>query len=168
MSQFCFRFSWNSIQNTPLSGFPCQNWWIHRSHSPRGTQILITKSGFHRSIVYKYLPLVVFPLCSKRLCPLFLQQKLLQLLPFSSHPNPYHLGWVQKNGPRLLVSQCFLVTFEIVQFKDTDLCDVSPLDYIDLLLHSNLLLPKTKPSCPSQSVCLSLFGAPITTKQSSS
>ena len=50
------------------------------------------------------------------------------------HPKPYHLGWVQKDGPRLLVSQHYLVTFAIGQFKDTVLCDVSTLDCFELLL----------------------------------
>jgi hypothetical protein len=44
------------------------------------------------------------------------------------HPQPYQLGWVQKDGPRLLVSKRCLVTFSIGQFKDIVLCDVSPLD----------------------------------------
>lgn len=52
----------------------------------------------------------------------------------SPHPQPYQLGWVQKEGPRILVSQSCLVTFAIGQFKDTVLCDVSPLDCADLLL----------------------------------
>jgi hypothetical protein len=50
------------------------------------------------------------------------------------HTQPYQLGWVQKDGPRLLVSKRCLVTFAIGQFKDTVLCDVSPLDCVDLLL----------------------------------
>jgi len=50
------------------------------------------------------------------------------------HPNPYHLEWVQKDGPHLLLSQRYLVTFSIRQLKDTILCDVSPLDCLDLLL----------------------------------
>ena len=50
------------------------------------------------------------------------------------HPHPYQLGWVQKDGPHLLVSERCLVTFAIGQFKDTVLCDVSPLDCSDLLL----------------------------------
>lgn len=50
------------------------------------------------------------------------------------HPQPYQLGWVQKDGPHILVSQRCLVTFAIGQFKDTVLCDVSPLDCSDLLL----------------------------------
>jgi hypothetical protein len=50
------------------------------------------------------------------------------------HPQPYQLGWVQKDGPRLLVSKRCLVTFAIGQFKDIFLCDVSPLDCVDFLL----------------------------------
>ena len=50
------------------------------------------------------------------------------------HPKLYHLGWVQKDGPHLLVSQCFLITFSIGQFKYTFLCGVFPLDCCDLLL----------------------------------
>jgi hypothetical protein len=50
------------------------------------------------------------------------------------HPQTYQLGWVQKDGPRLLVSKHCLVNFSIGQFKDTVLCDVSPLDCVDLLL----------------------------------
>jgi hypothetical protein len=44
------------------------------------------------------------------------------------HLQPYQLEGVQKDGPRLLV------TFTIGQFKDIVLCDVSPLDCVDLLL----------------------------------
>jgi hypothetical protein len=50
------------------------------------------------------------------------------------HPQPYQLGWVQNDGPRLLVSKRYLVTFAIGQFKDTILCDVYPLDCEDFLL----------------------------------
>ena len=50
------------------------------------------------------------------------------------HPHPYQLGWVQKDGPCLLVYEQCLVTFAIGQFKDIVLCDVSPLDCLDLLL----------------------------------
>jgi hypothetical protein len=52
----------------------------------------------------------------------------------TTHPETYQLGWVQKDGPRLLVSKCCLVNFSIFQFKDTVLYDVSPLDCVDLLL----------------------------------
>jgi len=50
------------------------------------------------------------------------------------HPKPYHLGWVQKDGPRLLVSKQCLVTFAIGAFHDNVLYNVSPLDCSDLLL----------------------------------
>ena len=50
------------------------------------------------------------------------------------HPHPYYLGWVQKDGPHILLSERFLVTFSIGQFKDTILYDVSPLDCSYLLL----------------------------------
>ena len=50
------------------------------------------------------------------------------------HPHPSPLGWVQKDGPRLLVFERCLVTFATRQFKDIVLCDVSPLDCSNLLL----------------------------------
>jgi hypothetical protein len=50
------------------------------------------------------------------------------------HPQPYQLRWVQKDGPHLLVSKHYLVTFAIGQFKDIVLCDVSPLYCVDFLL----------------------------------
>lgn len=48
-------------------------------------------------------------------------QKLVQRLhlPTTPHPKPYQLGWVQKGGPQLLVSQCCAVTFAIGPFIDT-------------------------------------------------
>jgi hypothetical protein len=51
------------------------------------------------------------------------------------HAQTYQLGWVQKDGPRLLVSKRCLANFSIGQFKDTVLCDVSPLDCVDFLLY---------------------------------
>ena len=50
------------------------------------------------------------------------------------HPQPYQLGWVQKDGPHLLVSKHCLVTFAIGQFKDIFFYDVSHLDCVDFLL----------------------------------
>ena len=47
-------------------------------------------------------------------------------LTITPHPKPYHLGWVKKDGPWLLVSQLCLVTFAIGVFQDNVLCDVSP------------------------------------------
>jgi hypothetical protein len=63
-------------------------------------------------------------------------QSLVNLLNLVTTPHlqPYRLGWVQKDGPRLLVSKCCLVTFAIGQFKDIVLYDVSHLDCADLLL----------------------------------
>jgi len=55
-------------------------------------------------------------------------------LPTTPHPHPYQLGWVRKDGPRLTISQCCAVTFAIGPFRDTVVCDVSPLDCADLLL----------------------------------
>jgi hypothetical protein len=55
-------------------------------------------------------------------------------LPKVPHPSPYHLGWVQKDGPRLLVNKRCVVTFSIGPFQYTVECDVSPLYCVDLLL----------------------------------
>jgi hypothetical protein len=46
-------------------------------------------------------------------------QDLVQCLqlPTTPHPEPYHLGWVQKEGPRLTVSRCCAVTFAIGPFE---------------------------------------------------
>jgi len=55
-------------------------------------------------------------------------------LPTTPHLAPYQLGWVQKDGPRLTVFQRCVVTFFIGAFRDTVICDVSPLDCVDLIL----------------------------------
>jgi hypothetical protein len=55
-------------------------------------------------------------------------------LPITPHPDPYQLGRVQKGGPCITISQCCIVTFSIVPFRDTMVSDVSPLYYVDLLL----------------------------------
>jgi len=49
-------------------------------------------------------------------------------------PSPYQLGWVLKDGPRLMVTWRCAVTFAIGPFRDSVLCDVSPLDCADFLL----------------------------------
>jgi hypothetical protein len=54
------------------------------------------------------------------------------------HLAPYQLSWVQKEGPRLTVSQCCVVTFVIGPFWDTVVCDVSPLDCVDLFTWPSL------------------------------
>jgi len=41
---------------------------------------------------------------------------------------------VQKGGPNLTISWWCVMTFFIGPFQDTMLCDVSPLDCVDLLL----------------------------------
>jgi hypothetical protein len=55
-------------------------------------------------------------------------------LPTTPHPDPYHLGWVQKDSPRITISRCCVVTFAIGPFRDTVIWDVSPLDCVDILL----------------------------------
>jgi len=55
-------------------------------------------------------------------------------LPTTPHPAPYELGWVQKDGPQIMVSQRCIVTFSIGAFHDNVLCDVSSLDCADLIL----------------------------------
>ena len=55
-------------------------------------------------------------------------------LPTTAHMTPYHLGWVQKDGPHVMVTQCCSLTFSIGPFHDIVLCDVSPLDCTHVLL----------------------------------
>lgn len=52
----------------------------------------------------------------------------------TSHPQTYHLGWVQKEAPRMCVSQQCIVTFVTGPFCDTVTCDVAPLDCVDTLV----------------------------------
>lgn len=51
-----------------------------------------------------------------------------------SSPFLYHLGWVQQGGPRTRVTLQCAITFSIGPFKDKVICDVAPLDCVDLLL----------------------------------
>jgi hypothetical protein len=55
-------------------------------------------------------------------------------LPTTPHLTPYQLGWVQKDGPCVMVTQRCALTFSIDPFCDIVLCDVSPLDCADVLL----------------------------------
>jgi hypothetical protein len=55
-------------------------------------------------------------------------------LPTTPHLDPYQLGWVQRGGPCITIARCCAVTFSIGPFRDIVVCDVSPLDYVDLLL----------------------------------
>jgi hypothetical protein len=55
-------------------------------------------------------------------------------LPTTPHLDPYHPGRVQKGGPHITIARCFFVTFSIGPFRDTMICDMSPLDCVDLLL----------------------------------
>jgi hypothetical protein len=56
------------------------------------------------------------------------------VLPTTPHLTPYQLGRVHMNGPHVMVTQLCAITFSIVHFHDIVLCNVSPLDYIDVLL----------------------------------
>jgi hypothetical protein len=48
-----------------------------------------------------------------------ISQELVQhlQLPTTPHPDPYHLGWVQKNGPRITIARCCIVTFRHWSFS---------------------------------------------------
>jgi hypothetical protein len=63
-------------------------------------------------------------------------QDLVQrlVLPTTPHLTPYKLGWVQKDGPHVRVTQCFALTLAINPFRDIVLCDVSPLDCANVLM----------------------------------
>ena len=89
--------------------------FIHNCQIKDSLALLIMDNGSHKNMV---------------------SQELVNCLHLitTPHQNPYHIGWVQKDGPLLLVSQRCLVTFSIGQFKDTVLCDISPLDFLDLVL----------------------------------
>jgi len=50
------------------------------------------------------------------------------------HPDPYKLGCVQKGGPWLTISHRCAVNFAIGPFRDILVCDVTPLNCVDMLL----------------------------------
>jgi hypothetical protein len=49
-----------------------------------------------------------------------ISQELVQhlQLPTTPHPDPYHLGWVQKGGPHITIARCCTITFTIGPFRD--------------------------------------------------
>ena len=55
-------------------------------------------------------------------------------LPTHRHPSPYQLGWVNKDGPQILVKQHCTIIFTIGPLRDRVQCDVTTLDFVDLLL----------------------------------
>ena len=50
------------------------------------------------------------------------------------HPDPYQLSWIQQGGPRIQIANQCTVAFAIGHFIDVIICDIAPLDCIDLLL----------------------------------
>jgi hypothetical protein len=50
-----------------------------------------------------------------------------------SHPQPYTIGWLCQ-GSDLHISQQCRLSYGIKPFKDEVLCDVSPLEFCDVLL----------------------------------
>jgi hypothetical protein len=54
-------------------------------------------------------------------------------LPTTPHLHPYTIGWLHQ-GSNLRVSQQFRLSYDIKPFKDEVLCDVSPLEFCNVLL----------------------------------
>jgi hypothetical protein len=54
-------------------------------------------------------------------------------LPTTSHPQPYTIGWLRQGSDLRVIQQCRL-SYSIKPFKDEVLCDVSPLEFCDVLL----------------------------------
>ena len=49
------------------------------------------------------------------------------------HPQPYNIGWLI-HGQDICIIQQFCLSYDIKPFKDEAMCDVSPLEFCDVLL----------------------------------
>jgi hypothetical protein len=51
----------------------------------------------------------------------------------TSHPHPYTIGWIHQGRDLCVIQQCCL-PYDIKPFKDEVLCDISPLEFCDVIL----------------------------------
>jgi hypothetical protein len=54
-------------------------------------------------------------------------------LPTTSHLHPYTIIWLQQGRDLHVIQQCHL-PYDIKPFKDEVLCDISPLEFCDVIL----------------------------------
>jgi hypothetical protein len=59
-------------------------------------------------------------------------------LPKTPHPQPYTIGWLCQGSDLRVNQQCYL-SYDINPFKDEVLCDVTPLEFCDIILGQNYL-----------------------------
>ena len=106
-----FLFLMTSYQSS-LSPAPL---FTHDCQIKKSLATLILDNGSHKNLV---------------------AQDLVQRIQFPTTPHlsPYQLGWVHQVGTHLIVTQHCVVTFSIRPFHDPIIYDMSPLDYVDLLL----------------------------------